>query len=119
METQKQKPLYKRLNEVRTQGKWDKQGPKTQIDGQTYYTIHVPGTFDAVGFFYPRSDKDGNMNMDNIDYINLSVNNFHAVVEALEEIAMAYEACAKLLTGVSNPNPPILLKAKEALSKIS
>lgn len=38
--------------------------------------------------------------------------------EALSDITIAYGACAKLLTGVQDPKPPILLKAKAALTPI-
>lgn len=128
METKITNPLYKTLNEKRIGGVWDKQGPKIQdASGQTYYTIHDKNSYGVVGFLYPYSDKDGNINHDNIDYINLAVNNLQQMADKFDKIS---KECVKVLEAASNEKqyiPSYILNlfgaiheaAKEALNKIS
>lgn len=103
MENNNVKPLYKLLNEKRLLGEWvadDKCIINKEYDVKVPFNYGIESTAD-------------------IEYTALAVNNLASLAEALEEITIAYEACAKLLTSYQNPTPPILLKAKEALNKIS
>lgn len=121
-------PLYKILDEQRIGGTWGKQGPKTaEGNGQTYYTIHAKNSYDVIGFLYPYSDKEGNINHANVDYINLAANNLMQMADKFEKISAE---CLKVLEAASNEKqyiPSYILNlfgaihetAKEALLKIS
>lgn len=98
METQKQQPLYKRLNEVRTQGKWE----LTKFnEGDFGLCMECAG--DGISEQMKKEDAE---------YTALAVNNLASLAEALE---LLYELC----NSGQPPGNDDLDKAKEALSKIS
>ena len=104
MEQSKQ-PLYKVLNEQRTQGEWNEDGlaivgPRPEIE-----ICVMTNDEDVKGEAYA-----------NAQYTALAVNNLHLLAEALEE--MIKEAHHANLTGMAT-SPFVLTRAKEALNKIS
>lgn len=90
-------PLYKVLNEQRTQGEWET--PDNTIwSGQ-----------DEIGKFLYHGNS---ANKANAQYTALAVNNLHHLAEALE-------ALTKWVIHNTDATPTALINAREALSRIS
>lgn len=96
-------PLWKRLDEKRTKGEWNAENNDEGKNSVIYTTNIVEGLCN----FYS-SDRATY----NAQYTALAVNNFASIVEALEGL------CKHIVMN-TDTFPPELLKAKEALSKIS
>jgi len=78
-----------------TPGEWGIQGLKKSevAGGQKYWTIHVPGTYDAVGFFYPRTPSSNESQEANAALISIAPK----LLEGYESQAKLLEEANKLL----------------------
>jgi len=104
------KPLYKRLDEERTQGKW-LFGNTTILERPALW---IGGTRILVADEVPHEILSGTANA---QYTALAVNNLAPLAEALENFISLYEDLAKDFN--QRLDNEVLLCAKEALSKIS
>ncbi len=78
-------------NKDYTKGKIDFQGPKEGFNEQTYYTLHVPGTFDAIGFLYPKTPSSDELMKANVDRIIYAWNNIESLENENKELKKAIE----------------------------
>jgi hypothetical protein len=103
-------PLWRRLNEARTQGKWENS------------TNYIGVKKDRITHFVGGVTLTEAQDEINAQYTALAVNNLHILAEALEDTLREYNAACKLLaesTGMTWSENNISIKAKEALKAIS
>lgn len=103
-------PLYKRLNEQRTQGEWkhDIDRNKQEIFTSTFKGRSCIMSAETRHSFHVGTDQSEA----NAKYTALAVNNLHHLAEALE-------ALTKWVTHNTDATPTALINAREALSRIS
>ena len=86
--TESKQPLYKVLNEQRTQGQWG----YGEYKGSESYKAHIIGDYsNEIAKFYWQTENNKSNNDKqseaNAQYTALAVNNLHHLAEALEKIA--------------------------------
>lgn len=104
-------PLYKGLNESRTQGNWAtiESGAKSSL--RIYATDHVQKThvLDCYSFASGIKEEEAKANT---EYTALAVNHLAELAQALEKFTILNEAHYKDIAG-------LIRNAKEALNRIS
>ena len=81
-----------------SEGEWTLQGPKVQeTNGQTYYTIGIHYSYDAIGFLYPYSEHSAETQQANMEYIIECVNTHEKLTEELASARKEIEAHKKLM----------------------
>jgi len=138
-ETNNTKPLYKVLNEQRTQGIWTvgknriEDYPETYNLSRSYRKGHIcidAPTWEQMAIFYRHEINENDKETEcNVSYTALAVNNLASLAEALEPfIKLADAVLADTLKTSESPlygyNDVVLyvkdlVAAKEALRKIS
>ena len=114
MQKDNKQPLYKVLNEQRTQGYL------LSLKMDDKYIIH---TLEDKFKFTHHLSIDDTINKDeakaNAQYTALAVNNLAELAEALQGLLSSYKADFKTITGSELNDTEAVKKAKEALNKIS
>ena len=107
--TNTNQPLYKQLNEQRTQGEWKR--PEQEYSLNEYSIITDDMTIcTALAIDIPDEEAEAN-----VAYTCLAVNNLHILAEALENVLWNFEGKQNL----SEVQQKAVQYAKEALNRIS
>lgn len=120
------RPLWKVLNEKRTQGEWWSHSPVIKFPVHRVLCGEPPEASEVAKFFTATMDNADQQEA-NAQYTALAVNEFANVVEALESSMEEIKCLLCNYAGYSTNesyanyygNSAIYLKAKEALSRIS
>jgi len=120
METQKQQPLYKRLNEVRTQGIWSVgYGHASNSLGLFTKKMLDEGLSEHPICLVSPIETENETDKANAEYTALAVNNLASLAEALGNLHHACMMDSDIPTAWWSKHKETVAKAKEALNKIS
>lgn len=122
MEQENKKPLYKVLNEQRTQYNWVS---GRHIGGTTFksHIITEPHSIEVCKFYYQESEQkecEDNQAQANAQYTALAVNNLHHLAEALQMAVYLEDNKRAIAEIMALPyvEAEFYKPAKEALSRI-